>query len=427
MDIPALYKKFLASGKISTDTRQIAPGSVFFALKGPNFNANEFAAEALEKGALFAVVEAPEFCKNDRVLLAEDSLLALQQLARHHRDQLRIPVIGLTGSNGKTTTKEMLHAVLSKRFVTSSTKGNLNNHIGVPLTILEIETTTEIAVVEMGANHVGEIASLCEIVNPTHGLITNIGRAHIGTFGGEGNILRAKTELYQYLLNHSGTVFINSKNPLLSNMAKRFAAPVFYPALGDYYHCELIDADPYVKIRMEDGHEITTHFTGTYNFENIAAALCVGKFFDVGSHDSRAAIESYVPGNMRSQMVFKGSNRIILDAYNANPSSMEAAINNLAEMKSARKVAVLGDMYELGEETETEHKKLGSVLSKAGIREVYLCGVLIKAMLETYPAAAWFSTQEELMNFLTINPVEDATILIKASRGMRMERVVDAL
>ncbi|HYG17660.1 MAG TPA: UDP-N-acetylmuramoyl-tripeptide--D-alanyl-D-alanine ligase, partial [Ohtaekwangia sp.] len=319
MNIESLYEKYRETGKVSTDTRQILPGSVFFALKGERFNANEFAAQALEQGARYAVVDEQQYAGDPRVVLVDNALETLQQLARHHRAQLDIPVIGLTGSNGKTTSKELIHAVLGRRFKTHATRGNLNNHIGVPLTILSIDQSCEIAVVEMGANHLGEIALLCSIANPTHGIITNIGKAHIGTFGGFDNIIRAKSELYQHLIATGGKVFINSQNPILANMAKRFPDPVFYPAEGDYYHCALLEVDPFVVLRSERGERVETKLIGQYNFENIAAALCIGKFFGVEPSDADQAVAAYAPGNMRSQVVRRGTNTIILDAYNANP------------------------------------------------------------------------------------------------------------
>ena len=419
-----IYEHYLKSGKVSTDTRQITPGSVFFALKGPKFNANAFAEEALAKGAGYAVVDEERFVKDDRFLLVEDGLTALQELAKHHRSQLTIPFIGLTGSNGKTTSKELINAVLSKKFKTYATKGNLNNHIGVPLTILSIDRTCEVAVIEMGANHLGEIALLSSIANPTHGLITNIGRAHIGTFGGFENILRGKSELYQHLITHQGVVFINSQNELLANMAKRFNAPVLYPAKGNYYEAALISADPFVKVKAENGAEVTTQLVGGYNFENIAAALCIGKYFGVDAKEANKAIEEYLPGNMRSQVIIKGTNTIILDAYNANPSSMEAAINNLAAIKAANKVAILGDMYELEEETEKEHKKLGALLKEKGI-SAYLCGELIQVAKEVFPQGNYFTSKEALLQSLKENPIQDSTILIKASRGMALEKILD--
>jgi UDP-N-acetylmuramoyl-tripeptide--D-alanyl-D-alanine ligase len=427
MNIQDLYNKFQESGKISTDTRQISPGSIFFALKGDKFNANTFALQALEKGALYAVVDEKEYAVNNRCLLVDNVLETLQQLARYHRDQLTIPVIGLTGSNGKTTSKELLYSVLSKKYKTYATKGNLNNHIGVPLTLLAVDKSIEIAVVEMGANHVGEIALLCSIANPSHGFITNIGRAHIGMFGGFENIIRAKSELYQHLIQNEGTVFINSQNEILTNMAKRFKNPLFYPAKGDYYHGELISADPFVKVKAENGNQLQTKLIGAYNFENIMAALCIAKYFGVRPEEANAAIEQYEPGNMRSQMVKKGTNTIILDAYNANPSSMQAAVENLAAMKSSGKVVILGDMFELEEEAEKEHRLIGQLLRHKDFDKVYLCGKLFRAALPEIPAAKYFEDKAALIENLKLHPVSDSTILVKASRGIGLETIVEYL
>lgn len=427
MDIKILYEKFKESGKISTDTRKITRGSVFFSLKGEKFNANEFAADALEKGAAYAVVDEAKWVKDDRYILVDDALQTLQQLARYHRDQLIIPIIALTGSNGKTTTKELLKVVLSKKYIVLATQGNLNNHIGVPLTVLSIDNSFEMAIVEMGANHVGEIASLCEIANPTHGLITNIGKAHIGTFGGFDNIVRGKSELYQHLINTDGTVWINSKNHLLSNMSKRFKAPLFYPASGDFYHCELVSSNPYLKVKTESGEIIQTRLIGEYNFENVAVALCVGKFFDVNSGQAKQGVEDYAPDNMRSQVVTKDTNTIILDAYNANPSSMEVALKSLGRMNVNRKVAILGDMYELEEESEAEHKKIAEWLSSNNIDEALLCGELIKVAAVDDNVSKYFPSKEKLIDYLQSHPIREATILIKASRGMALEKVIDYL
>ncbi len=427
MQIEKLYKIFKESGKVSTDTRQIAPGSLFFALRGEKFNANQFAAQALEKGASGVVIDDPDYQLNDRCFLVDDALVALQALARHHRSILTIPIVGLTGSNGKTTSKELVNAVLSKKYKTYATKGNLNNHIGVPLTILSIDSTHEIAVVEMGANHLGEIAFLCSIANPTHGFITNIGKAHIGTFGGFENIIRGKSELYQHLITREGAVFINSQNPILANMAKRFKNPYLYPALGDYYHAELLDADPFIRFRAENGELIQTQLMGAYNFENIAAALCIGKFFDVDAHTANHAVAEYVPGNMRSQIIKKGDNTIILDAYNANPSSMEAAILNLASMKALKKVVILGDMFELEEEAAKEHKRVGELLREKKFDHVYLCGLLMKSAKEEMPSAHYFEKKEQLIETLKKNPIHDSTILVKASRGIGLETIVEYL
>lgn len=424
MDIASLYQLYLKSGKVSTDTRQIAPGSLFFAIKGPKYNANAFAQEAIARGASYAVVDEKEYVIGEQTILVRDGLTALQQLATYHRDQLKIPIIGLTGSNGKTTSKELVNAVLSKKYRTLATKGNLNNHIGVPLTILSIDSSIELAIIEMGANHVGEIALLSSIAKPTHGFITNIGKAHIGTFGGFENIIRGKSELYQHLITHDGVVFINSQNPILANMAKRFKKPFFYPSKGDYYQCQLISADPFIKIQTEEGTILNTQMIGSYNFENIAAALCIGKYFEVEPTKAQHAIADYLPGNMRSQVIQKGTNTIILDAYNANPSSMQAAVESLADMKAKNKVAIVGDMYELEEEAEKEHRTLGKLLQEKKLDRVYLCGTLIRAAKEECPAARYFETRELLVDELRKNPITDSTILVKASRGMGLEGVV---
>lgn len=427
MKIEELYEKYLQTRSVSTDTRQIKNGSIFFALRGEKFNGNEFASQALEKGASVAVIDDPAAQSGDATVLVDDVLRTLQDLASHHRRKLNIPVVGLTGSNGKTTSKELVNAVLSKKFRTYATKGNLNNHIGVPLTILSIDESIEMAVIEMGANHLGEIALLCTISQPTHGFITNIGKAHIGTFGGFENIIRAKSELYQYLLQHNGTVFINSQNEILANMAKRFKDPVMYPAKGDYYHCEFVSADPYVKLIAEGGDEVQTQLLGKYNFENIASALCIGKYFGVDAAEANLAVSQFVPGNMRSQVVTKRSNTIILDAYNANPSSMKAAIENLSAMKSDRKVLILGDMFELEEEAEKEHQQIGKLIQQLGFNEVYLCGNLMKVAQLEIPSAKHFGTKEDLIAALKENKFNDSTILVKASRGIGLEAIVDYL
>jgi UDP-N-acetylmuramoyl-tripeptide--D-alanyl-D-alanine ligase len=427
MKIEELYNKYKESRLVSTDTRQITPGCMFFALRGDKFNGNEFATRAIELGARYAVIDDSSFHHGERTILVENVLESLQALARYHRTQLKIPFVGLTGSNGKTTSKELVKAVLSKKFKTYATKGNLNNHIGVPLTVLAIDETHEIAVIEMGANHVGEIALLAGIAQPTHGFITNIGKAHIGTFGGFDNIIRGKSELYQHLIQSNGTVFINSQNEILANMAKRFSNPVMYPAKGDYYHCDFVSADPYVKLIAENGEEVQTNLLGKYNFENIATALCIGKYFGVNASDANRAVAEYTPANMRSQVMTKNTNTIILDAYNANPSSMKAAVENLAAMKAARKVLVLGDMFELESEADQEHQQLGKLIQQLGFNEVYLCGILIKVAQLEVPSAKHYSTREDLINALKQNKFSDATILVKASRGIGLEAIVEFL
>ncbi len=427
MDIDFLYQAFQQSRKVCTDTRKIEAGSIFFALKGPNFNANAFADEALAKGASLAVIDDAQYERLGKTLLVSNVLQALQAIAKHHRSRLNIPVIGITGSNGKTTTKELIRDVLAKKFHVFATIGNLNNHIGVPLSILSIDSSVEIAVIEMGANHVGEISELCAIANPSHGLITNIGKAHIGTFGGFENIIKGKTELYQHLIENRGTVFINSMDAILTSIQWRFDKHVTYPAPGDNLCIGFLHGGTYVKYKNEEGIEIQTQLTGSYNLSNIAAALCIGKFFGVDSTLADQAIATYSPSNMRSQIVQQGTNTIILDAYNANPSSMDAAIQNLYGLKAEKKVAILGDMFELERESELEHRALGKLLNEKKFNQVLLCGGLMHWAKEECPQALHFQTKHSLVHFLKDNPVRNATVLIKASRGIGLESILEIL
>jgi UDP-N-acetylmuramoyl-tripeptide--D-alanyl-D-alanine ligase len=282
-------------------------------------------------------------------------------------------------------------------------------------------------VIEMGANHLGEIAMLCNIANPTHGFITNIGKAHIGTFGGFENIIRAKSELYQHLISTGGKVFINSQNEILFNMSKRFKDPLFYPGARDFYHAEFVSSDPMVIVKAENGEMIKTNLIGAYNFENIAAALCIGKFFGVDAAAANQAVAGYVPGNMRSQIVEKGANKIILDAYNANPSSMQAAIENIYSMKDPNKVLILGDMFELEEEAEKEHLNIGRIIKEKGFKRVYLVGSLFASALREIPTAKYFQKKDELVQELKQFPITNSTILVKASRGIGLETIVEYL
>ena len=426
--IASLYDKYLSATGVSTDTRNIKSGNIFFALRGPNFNANKFAKAALEQGAKYAVIDDPDHkLEDERYLLVEDSLKTLQDLATYHRSKLKIPIIGITGSNGKTTTKELIYEVLSKKYVTYATAGNLNNHIGVPISVLSIDPKVEIAVIEMGANKVGDIAELCEIAQPTHGLITNIGKAHIEGFGGFEGVIRGKSELYQYLLDHSGKVFINSQNEILNKMAKRFERPYYYPDYSDYYHCELITADPFLVIKSDKGVLIETNLVGKYNFENIAAALCIGKFFEVDNKKANRAISKYTPSSNRSQIIKKGNNMLILDAYNANPVSMKAAIENLAEMESGNKVVILGDMNELGEISEEEHYKIGELTKSQHFNKVIFCGEKILAAKNANPDSTYFKEKDQLIDYLSANPFDKALILIKASRSLGLEKLVEVM
>ena len=426
MNIASLYEKFKDSTGVCTDTRKIEDGNLFFALKGPNFNANKLAEQALELGASFAVIDDAAYGNDPRCILVDDGLEALQALANYHRKQLKIPVIGITGSNGKTTTKELTRNVLATGYKVSATIGNLNNHIGVPLTLLSIGPDIEIAIVEMGANHVGEIAALCKIAEPTHGLITNIGKAHLEGFGGFEGVIRGKTEMYHWLIENGGTIFVNSQNEILSNIAeRRIEAPVYYPAKGDYLELSLIEAKPNIVFEDAEGERTTTTLSGAYNFENIATALCVGKYFKVDMAKAKNAVATYTPDNNRSQILEKGSNTIIMDAYNANPTSMKAALENLNLLSANHKMAILGDMLELGETSEAEHFAIGALSSELGIDEVIFCGPHMKAAKEANPKALYFETKTDLNNHLSANTIEGRTILLKGSRGMGLESLLD--
>lgn len=429
MNLSILYTLFKNSTGVSTDTRKIEKGNLFFALKGPNFDANSFAPTALEMGASAVVIDDITcFVEDDeRYFYAADSLKMLQDLSNYHRKQLTIPIIGLTGSNGKTTTKELMKAVLSKKFKTAATIGNLNNHIGVPLTLLAIKEEDEIAIIEMGANKQGDIEELCLIAEPTHGVITNIGKAHLEGMGGPAGVLKTKTELFQFLRENEGTVFINSQDPILSNFVKRFENPVLYPSKGDFCEVNFKDANPFVKFSIGGNEEIfLSHLIGSYNFGNIATALTFGKFFGVEMELAVEEIVTYQPSNMRSQLLEKRSNLIILDAYNANPSSMEVAIRTFGQMSGKKhKMLIIGDMFELGEHADAEHARLGEIISEYEIEKVCFTGKLIASALTKYPKALYFPDPFSFRNWLEDSKLEDYLILIKGSRGMKLETLVD--
>ncbi|MBK0403398.1 UDP-N-acetylmuramoyl-tripeptide--D-alanyl-D-alanine ligase [Adhaeribacter sp. BT258] len=424
--IPALYKKFLTCDFVSTDSRADQQNAMFFALNGPNFKGAKFAQTALEKGARFAIVEDEEMA-SDRCLYVENTLETLQQLALYHRKQLGIPVIGITGSNGKTTTKELTNAVLSQKFNTLYTTGNLNNHIGVPLTLLRIKPEHEMAIIEMGANHGGEIDMLCRLALPTHGIITNIGKAHLEGFGSLEGVARAKSELYRFVDETHGTIFLNTNSDHLQRMSRRIESKITYPNNGDFLHFELLEATPNIVYKDEAGKEVKTHLMGTYNFDNIAAAACIGKYFGVPADKINEALAHYIPANNRSQVIEKNSNFILLDAYNANPSSMEAAIKNFGSSAGEPKVLIAGDMFELGTESEAEHRKLGELIAQQPIEMVWLCGQKMKAAAQVNPAFKHFETKAELESYLKANPVKNSYLLIKGSRGMGLETLLNLL
>lgn len=429
ISIPDLYARYRECSGVSTDTRKLEPGNLFFALKGPNFNANQLAAQALEAGAAYAVIDDAAFDTGERTLLVDDALTTLQELARFHREQLNIPVFGLTGSNGKTTTKELLNAVLSQKFVTFATRGNLNNHIGVPLTVLAIGGETELAIVEMGANHQGEIRLLSSICRPTHGLITNIGKAHLEGFGGVAGVRKGKGELYDFLARSGGTVFVNALEPTLPAMAleRQFREVVYYFGPDDRHAPELLSESPNVVFRDTHGVTWKTHLTGRYNFENMVGALAVGRYFGVDEEKALRAVSEYVADNNRSQVLHRGTNTILLDAYNANPSSMAAALRNFAALKADRKVVILGDMYELGDEAPAEHAALGRLVADGGFDAVLLAGELMQHALPALPRAYYFPDKFGLHVWLQDHPQHHAHILVKGSRGMKLESVVPFL
>ncbi len=428
MNIEQLYQLYKNATGVSTDTRNIGQGNLFFALKGPTFNGNEFATNALGLGASAVIVDEPAHVVrgDNRYVVVEDVLKSLQQLAQHHRKILDIPIIALTGTNGKTTTKELVSVVLGQKYTVKATVGNLNNHIGVPLTLLSMGNDTEIGVVEMGANKIGDIQELCEIAAPSHGLITNIGKAHLEGFGNLDGVLRAKTELYQYLRSHNGTVFINTGIPILANMVKRFEQPILYPQAGGFYECALVEANPFVRFQTKDGQIHSTKMLGAYNFDNIATALTIGTYFGIEETIAVKAIGDYIPTNMRSQLIEKRSNLILLDAYNANPSSMEEAIKAFGKMTGRKhKMIILGDMFELGQTEVEEHQKIGALSSQLDIDKVCFTGKLMQHALSYAPRGLYFPDPFSLRNWLQDSRLEDYLILIKGSRGMKLEGLVD--
>jgi UDP-N-acetylmuramoyl-tripeptide--D-alanyl-D-alanine ligase len=442
-----LYQHYLQHPAITTDTRKIAAGSLFFALKGDKFDANTFAKQAIEAGAAYAVIDNAEYKFNDQCLLVNDVLTTLQDLARHHRRQLTIPVIGLTGTNGKTTTKELINAVLSQHFTTLATQGNLNNHIGVPLTILGINASHQMAVIEMGANHIKEIELLCSIAQPTHGLITNVGKAHLEGFGSIEGVKIAKGELYDFLAPqppkvgafeaHSGGVaFISSNNPILMEMAasRKFAIPpVFYgDAIDDLVSGEITENAPLLSLEWTnnssgESYTVKTQLTGAYNLDNILAAISMGVYFKLPVAEINAGIEGYQPKNNRSQIVQTATNTLICDYYNANPSSMMVAIDNIGKITADRKVLILGDMFEMGAEAATEHAAVIEKALATPVDERIFIGKEFLRQQREVQDAVFYETSEDAIVGLKSHPIKNSTILIKGSRGMALERLVELL
>jgi UDP-N-acetylmuramoyl-tripeptide--D-alanyl-D-alanine ligase len=427
MNTAQLYEIYLQHPLIATDTRKILPNSLFFALRGANFNANLFAQEALAKGAAYVVVDDPAVVASERYLLVEHVLVALQQLANHHRRQLKIPFLAITGTNGKTTTKELVLAVLRKKFNTLATVGNLNNHIGVPLTLLSLTGAHEVAVVEMGANHIGDIRELCDIAEPNYGLITNIGQAHLEGFGSFEGVIRTKSELFDHLRQKNGVPIINARNEMLTNMGRRFANAHYYGLPGSTANAELLATDPYISYRDEEGNCHQTQLLGAYNFDNILAALCVGRIFGVPDALAHEAVAEYAPTNNRSQVMRGASNTLIADAYNANPSSMRAALESFARMPALHKVAILGDMFELGTYGPARHREVLDLVASLGINQALVCGQAFCAARNEADPMQFFATKEELAAWLVAHPPNNAYVLVKGSRGMGLESLLPGL
>ena len=425
MDTGKLHSLFLDSTGISTDTRKIQQDNIFFALKGENFNGNTYANQALESGASYAVVDEKEYATNERSILVPDCLEALQKLANYHRNYLKLPILALTGSNGKTTTKELINVVLSKKFKTVATKGNLNNHIGVPLTLLEMNTETEFGIVEMGANHQKEIEFLCNIAQPNYGYITNIGKAHLEGFGGIEGVLKGKTEMYQHLKENQQMIFLNLEDIKLTNASKGIKTYSFSQREDADIQIEFIDANPMVQLKFEET-EIHSNLIGAYNFTNVAAAIAIGKYFNISSDSIKDAIESYIPENNRSQILKKKDSIIIMDAYNANPSSMQAAIENFEKLSASTKTVFLGDMFELGPEAQEEHQDIVSLLERTSIDLILIIGENFYKTITTSERIKKYRTFEDLHQAWNPNLIGKAN-LIKGSRGMKLERILDLI
>lgn len=424
MTIEALYAIFEKHPSVQTDTRKLQKGDLFFALKGPSFNGNAFAAQALAAGAAYAVIDEAAFVTGPQTILVDDVLTTLQQLALYHRKQFSIPFIAITGSNGKTTTKELVHAVLSSTYNTSTTEGNLNNHIGIPLTILKVKKEAAIAVIEMGANHQKEIASYCEYTLPTHGIITNCGKAHLEGFGGVEGVRKGKGELYDYLRAHGGTAFVMWDYDYLHTMSAGIKEIITYGTKDASLNGQAIKSEPFLEIKLDHlsfTSNIQTQLVGSYNLPNVLVAVTIGLYFKIPAENIKKAIESYTPSNSRSQLVQWGTNQVILDAYNANPSSMRLAIENFAAIQKPHKTLLLGAMAELGEESIEEHKAIIELIKKYEWENVVLVGgdfLKIEhpfiSFTNSTEAAAWVKEQQ----------FQNANLLVKGSRSMKMEVVL---
>ncbi len=426
MSIPELYQLFLQYPSVQTDTRKLKKGDIYFALKGPNFNGNEFALQALEAGAAYSVVDENIDSDNIRILKFDDVLETLQALAKHHREQFTIPFIGITGSNGKTTSKELIFAVLSSHYTTYTTQGNLNNHIGVPLTLLSVKPDAEIAVIEMGANHQKEIEGYCIYTQPTHGVITNCGKAHLEGFGGVEGVRKGKGELYDFLAKHEGTAFVYADYDYLQSMSVAVKHIVKYGQAEGLVQGNILSNEPFLEVALTAGmntiSSIKTQLVGDYNLPNILCAVVIGKHFSVPEEKIKAAIENYAPSNSRSQLLQKGTNTIILDAYNANPTSMKAAIENFTNLHATKKVIMLGGMMELGEASVEEHKSIIELIKKYSWEKVVLVGGDFEKVDHGF---TFFTNSNEARDWFIQQSFEHTHLLIKGSRSMKMEKILE--
>ncbi len=425
MTIQNIHNLFLNCSSVSIDTRRILPNSFFIAIKGENFDANTFAREAIEKGASYVIIDNEEYYIDDRTILVANSLNTLQELAKYHRQYLKLPIIALTGSNGKTTTKELIQVVLSKKYKTKATLGNLNNHIGVPLTLLSFSKETEIGIVEMGANHQKEIEFLCELAQPDYGYITNFGKAHLEGFGGVDGVVKGKSEMYTYLTLSKKAVFVNLDDAIQEEKTKLLKRHTFSQENHEAsVFINNVTANPFVTITTL-GIEIKSQLIGLYNANNINAAITIGNHFGVSIQDIKEAIEGYVPDNNRSQMMVLGTNEIILDAYNANPSSMTVALENFIQLNKSNKVIIIGDMFELGGESLQEHKAIVNMLSNQAKIQCHFVGKDFYANAMVKPNFHFYYSFEDFTKYLSHTKVESQTLLIKGSRGMALERTLD--
>lgn len=425
MTIDQIHQLFLNCDSVSIDTRKINPNSLFVAIKGERFDANTFANEALEKGASYVIIDNSNYYIDERTIVVNDSLTALQELAKFHRNYLKVPIIALTGSNGKTTTKELINVVLSKKFKTKATLGNLNNHIGVPLTLLSFTSETEIGIVEMGANHQKEIEFLCKIAQPDYGYITNFGKAHLEGFGGVEGVIKGKSEMYDYLVSNNKKAFVNLDDAIQENKTKSIERVTFSQKNPNAtVFIQQVEANPLVKIQF-NGTTVHSHLIGLYNSNNINAAITIGNYFGINDESIKEAIESYIPENNRSQLITKGTNEIILDAYNANPSSMKVALENFIQLEKPNKMIVIGDMFELGDESLSEHKAIVNQLENEITIECYFVGKDFFANQIEKSNFHFYDSFDSFSNYLKQHTISNKMILIKGSRGMALERTLE--